>query len=58
MLEEQGLKLVYSVPWPPQGLYFKKEVNSTADMVGVKVRSYNKSTARLAELTGMAPVSN
>jgi TRAP-type C4-dicarboxylate transport system substrate-binding protein len=57
VLEEQGLKLVYSVPWPPQGLYFKKEVNSVKDMAGVKVRSYNKATARLAELTGMAPIS-
>jgi TRAP-type C4-dicarboxylate transport system substrate-binding protein len=57
VLEEQNLKLLYSVPWPPQGLYFKKDVNSVADMAGVKVRSYNKATARLAELTGMAPIS-
>ena len=57
VLENQGLKLVYSVPWPPQGLYFKKEVNAVADMAGVKVRSYNKATARLAELTGMVPIS-
>ncbi len=57
VLDEQGLKLLYSVPWPPQGLYFKKEVNKVADMAGVKVRSYNKATARLAELTGMAPIS-
>jgi TRAP-type C4-dicarboxylate transport system substrate-binding protein len=57
VLDEQGLKLLYSVPWPPQGLYFKKEVSSVADMAGVKVRSYNKATARLAELTGMAPIS-
>jgi TRAP-type C4-dicarboxylate transport system substrate-binding protein len=56
-LEDQGLKLLYSVPWPPQGLYFKKEVNSVADMAGVKPRSYNKATARLAELTGMTPIS-
>lgn len=57
VLDEQGLKLLYSVPWPPQGLYFNKDVNSIADMAGVKVRSYNKATARLAELTGMAPIS-
>jgi TRAP-type C4-dicarboxylate transport system substrate-binding protein len=44
------------VPWPPQGLYFKKEVNSVADMQGIKFRSYNTATARLAELTGMLPV--
>jgi TRAP-type C4-dicarboxylate transport system substrate-binding protein len=56
VLGEQGLVLLYSVPWPPQGLYFKKQVESVKDMAGAKVRSYNKATARLAELTGMAPV--
>ncbi len=56
LLDEQNLVLLYSVPWPPQGLYFKKEVNSVADMKGVKFRSYNNATARLAELTGMLPV--
>lgn len=57
LLEEQNLVLLYAVAWPPQGLYFKKEVNSVADMKGVKFRSYNNATARLAELTGMLPVS-
>jgi TRAP-type C4-dicarboxylate transport system substrate-binding protein len=57
VLDEQGLKLLYSVPWPPQGLYFKKDVNSVADMAGNKVRAYNKSSARMASLTGMTPVS-
>jgi len=55
-LDEQNLHLLYSVAWPPQGLYFKKEVNSVADMEGVKFRSYNSATAKLAELTGMIPV--
>ena len=57
ILAEQNLTILYSVPWPPQGLYFKKEVNSVADMEGIKFRSYNNATARLAELTGMLPVS-
>ena len=57
VLDEQGLVLLYGVPWPPQGLYFKKEVNSVADMKGIKFRSYNNATARLAELTGMLPVT-
>ena len=57
ILDEQNLVLLYSVPWPPQGLYFKKEVNSVADMKGIKFRSYNNATARLAELTGMSPVT-
>ena len=57
VLDEQGLVLLYGVPWPPQGLYFKKAVESVADMKGVKFRSYNNATARLAELTGMLPVT-
>ena len=56
ILAEQDLVLLYSVPWPPQGLYFNKEVNSIADTRGVKFRSYNNSTARVAELMGMQPV--
>lgn len=56
ILDEQNLVLLYAVPWPPQGLYFKKEVNSVEDMEGIKFRSYNNATARLAELAGMLPV--
>jgi TRAP-type C4-dicarboxylate transport system substrate-binding protein len=57
VLNDQNLSILYSVPWPPQGLYFKKEVTSVADMAGIKFRSYNNATARLAELTGMLPVT-
>jgi TRAP-type C4-dicarboxylate transport system substrate-binding protein len=56
VLEKQNLVMLYSVPWPPQGLYFKQEINSTADMKGIKFRAYNAATARLAELSGMLPV--
>lgn len=57
ILDEQNLVMLYAVPWPPQGLYFNKEVNSVADMEGIKFRSYNNATSRLAELTGMLPVT-
>ncbi len=56
-LDGQGLKLLYSVPWPPNGLFFNKDVNDVADMAGIKVRAYNKASARIAALTGMTPVS-
>jgi TRAP-type C4-dicarboxylate transport system substrate-binding protein len=55
-LEEDNLHYLYSVPWPPQGIYFNKEVNSVEDMKGIKFRSYSTATARMAELTGMIPV--
>ncbi len=57
ILDDQNLVLLYAVPWPPQGLYFKKEINSVADMKGIKFRSYNSATASLAELAGMLPVT-
>ncbi|MEP0520034.1 MAG: TRAP transporter substrate-binding protein [Hyphomicrobiales bacterium] len=55
-LAKQNLEYVYAVPWPPQGLYFKKEVNAVTDMSGLKFRAYNAATARIAELAGMVPV--
>ena len=50
ILADQNLVLLYGVPWPPQGLYYKEEINSVADMKGIKFRAYNAATARLAEL--------
>jgi len=56
-LGEQGLMLLYSVAWPPQGIYVKKPINSAADLKGVKWRAYNPTTARIAELVGAQPVT-
>ena len=55
-LDADNLHYLYSVPWPPQGLYMNKEINSVEDLKGVKFRSYSTATARMAELTGMLPV--
>lgn len=54
-LEQDGLMLLYVVPWPPQGLYTNRELDSVEDLDGLKFRAYNTTTARLAELTGMVP---
>ena len=56
VLEAQNLHMLYSVPWPSQGLYFNRPIESVSEMAGIKFRSYNAATARLAELTGMLPV--
>ena len=56
LLDEQNLVLLYTVLWPAQGLYLHKEATSVDDLEGVKFRSYNPTTARVAELTGMLPV--
>ena len=56
-LKEQGLKLLYTVPWPPQGLYSIKPVASMSDLKGTKMRAYNPATARIAEYVGAQPVT-
>ncbi|GLS14299.1 MULTISPECIES: TRAP transporter substrate-binding protein [Hydrogenophaga] len=56
-LGEQGMMLLYAVPWPPQGLYSKKPINSAADLKGAKWRAYSPATARIAELVGAQPVT-
>ena len=56
LLDSQNLVFLYSVPWPPQGLYVPKPIESAADLEGLKFRAYNAATARLAELAGMQPV--
>jgi TRAP-type C4-dicarboxylate transport system substrate-binding protein len=56
IMDKQNLVLLYSVPWPAQGLYFKKAINSVADAKGIKFRGYNAATNELAELMGMNPV--
>ncbi len=57
VLGAQGMKLLYAVAWPPQGLYVKKEIQSVADMRGVKWRAYSPATAKMAELIGAQPVT-
>ncbi|MBD3640573.1 MAG: TRAP transporter substrate-binding protein [Marinobacter sp.] len=54
-LERQRLTLLYAVPWPPQGIYTKFAVETGEELQGVKMRAYNKSSERLAELFGAVP---
>jgi TRAP-type C4-dicarboxylate transport system substrate-binding protein len=56
-LAAQGLKLLFAVPWAPQGIYAKKEINSVEDMKGLKWRAYNVGTARIGELVGAQVVT-
>ena len=54
-LERQRLKLLFAVPWPPQGIYTRFPVETGEELKGVKMRAYNKSSERLAELLGAVP---
>ena len=56
-LAKQGMRLLFSVPWPPQGVYSAKQINSAADLKGLKWRAYSPATAKIAELVGAQPVT-
>lgn len=52
----RGLKVLYAVPWPPQGLHSVKPIRNVADFKGAHMRTYNQTTVRIAELLGASPV--
>jgi TRAP-type C4-dicarboxylate transport system substrate-binding protein len=54
-LASEGLVLLYSVPWPPQGLYARKEIKKVDDLAGLKFRTYNAATSRLSQLVKAVP---
>ena len=56
-LAKQGIKVLYSVAWPPQGIFSAKPIHSAADLKGVKWRAYNPNTSRIAQLVGAQPVT-
>src|SRR5919112_371119 len=56
-LATQGIMLLFAVPWAPQGLYAKKDINTLEDLKGAKWRAYNVGTSRIAELVGAQAVT-
>jgi TRAP-type C4-dicarboxylate transport system substrate-binding protein len=56
-LAAQGLMVLFAVPWAPQGIYAKKDINSLDDMKGLKWRAYNVGTAKIGELVGAQSVT-
>lgn len=56
-MREKGLELLYAVPWPGQNLYSVREIRSLIDFKGLRMRTYNQSTERIAELVGASKVT-
>jgi TRAP-type C4-dicarboxylate transport system substrate-binding protein len=54
-LASEGLIFLYSVPWPPQGLYAKREIKTIEELKGLKFRTYNAIIGRIAALAGSIP---
>jgi TRAP-type C4-dicarboxylate transport system substrate-binding protein len=56
-LTERGLQLLYSVPWPPQGLYSRTAIATLQDFKGLRMRSYSPAIERISTLIGARPVT-
>jgi TRAP-type transport system periplasmic protein len=57
VLDRQGIKMLFSVPWPGQSLYSVTPINSADDFKGTKMRAYNPATTKIAQMLGAAPVT-
>ncbi len=55
LLAKQNLVPLFSVAWPPQGLYTKNEIKTVDDLKGLKFRAYNAALEQFATLAGAAP---
>jgi TRAP-type C4-dicarboxylate transport system substrate-binding protein len=55
-LRAEGLVGLMSVPWPPQGLFCRRSIEGLSDLKGLRLRTYNKTTVRIAELLQATPV--
>lgn len=56
-LAKDGMMLLYSVPWPPQGIYSKKPINSVEDIEGGKMRAYSSTLSQLAVFLKVSPTT-
>jgi TRAP-type C4-dicarboxylate transport system substrate-binding protein len=56
-LSDRGLQLLYAVAWPPQNLYSAEAITTMKDFKGLRMRTYNPATVRIAELIGAKPVT-
>lgn len=57
LISAQGMKVLFTVPWPGQSLYSIKPVSTPADFAGTKMRAYNPATTRIAQMLKAQPVT-
>jgi TRAP-type C4-dicarboxylate transport system substrate-binding protein len=54
-LERRNIRLLFSAPWPPQGIYTANALKSVDDFKGMKFRTYSPLQSRFAELLNASP---
>ncbi|MEX1058604.1 MAG: TRAP transporter substrate-binding protein [Natronospirillum sp.] len=56
-LDSEGMKLLFAVPWPPQGIYSQQAVSGLNDLRGARMRAYSPMTTQLAVQFQAAPTT-
>lgn len=56
-LASEGMKLLFAVPWPPQGIYSQDSINSIEDLSGMRMRAYSPLTTQLAVQLEASPTT-
>lgn len=54
-LAKQRIRVLFAVPWPPQGLYTNNEITEIGDLRNLKMRAYNLSSERFSQLVNAIP---
>jgi TRAP-type transport system periplasmic protein len=55
-LAKRSVTVLFSVPWPAQGLYTSRPITKKADFSNTNMRTYNATTVRIAEMLGAKAV--
>ncbi|MCH8550729.1 MAG: TRAP transporter substrate-binding protein [Natronospirillum sp.] len=56
-LAGEGMRLLFAVPWPPQGFYTREPIADIDDLRGIRMRSYSPMTTELAVQFQAAPTT-
>lgn len=53
-LARRGAVLLYATPWPPSGLWTRRPVTGPADMAGLRVRCFDRTSVTVLRAAGAA----
>jgi TRAP-type C4-dicarboxylate transport system substrate-binding protein len=56
-LQNRGQRLLYLTPWPPSGIWSKTPLKTPADLFGLAIRTYDKTSREIFASAGAKAVS-
>jgi TRAP-type C4-dicarboxylate transport system substrate-binding protein len=56
-LADEKLRLLYTTPWPPSGMWAKKAIVTPADLHQLALRTYDSTGVKVFAAAGAAPVN-